>query len=76
MTKNIIDDNETTSDQARQLLESLIVKGFAGNVDASALALGEPAADIEEYLHEENEIGEDLLMKIRGIAMNREIEIE
>jgi hypothetical protein len=76
MNENVIDDNATTQAQARQMLENLMADGFDGDIDATALALGETTEDIKQFLNEEKELGEDLLMKIRGLATNREIEIE
>jgi hypothetical protein len=76
MNKDVIDDNATTPEQAQQMLKSLAADGFEGDIDATALALGETTEDINRFLNEKGEIGEDLVMKMRGIAMNREIEIE
>lgn len=73
---NVIDDNATTPEQAQQMLKNLVTDGFADDIDATALALGETTEDIKQFMNEKDEIGEDLVMKMRGIAMNREIEIE
>lgn len=76
MNEQIVDDQGTTQDQARQILEDLLVDGFEGDVDTTALALGRPSDEINQFLSEETEIDEDLVMKMRGIAQNRGIEVE
>jgi len=42
---------------------------------ATALALGRDDDEIGEFLTGENEVDDDLLMKIRGIAQQRHIDI-
>jgi endogenous inhibitor of DNA gyrase (YacG/DUF329 family) len=41
-----------------------------------ALALGRPAAEIEEWTSGSGVIDGDVIMKARGLALNRGIEIE
>jgi hypothetical protein len=73
---NVIDDNATTPEQAQLMLKNLVADGFENDIDATALALGETTEDINRFMNEKDGIGEDLVMKMRGIAMNRELEIE
>lgn len=74
--ENAIDSMETTQDEAHELLNNLCENGFAGDAEELALTLGRDEEEIEEFLSGEGEIDEDLLMKIRGIAQERGIEIE
>lgn len=74
--ENAIDSMNTTQEEARDLLINLCENGFASDAEELALALGRDQEEIEEFLSGEGEIDEDLLMKIRGIAQEREIEIE
>lgn len=73
---NTIDSMNTTDEQAHELLNNLCENGFAGDAEELALALGRDEEEIDELLSGEGTIDEDLLMKIRGIAQERGIEIE
>jgi len=73
---NAIDSMETTQDEAHELLSNLCENGFAGDAEELAVALGRDEEEIKDMLSGDEEIDEDLLMKIRGIAQEREIEIE
>jgi hypothetical protein len=70
-----IDSEGTTQDEAQNLLSDLCENGFSGDVDLAALALGRESEEIQSMMDGEEEIDEDLLMKIRGIAEKRNIEI-
>ena len=73
---NAIDSMETTPDEARELLNNLCENGFAGDTEELAVVLGRDEEEIKDMLSGDEEIDEDLLMKIRGIAQEREIEID
>jgi hypothetical protein len=74
--EQIIDSENTTQEQAQKLLSNLCEDGFSGNVEKLALALGRDKEEIQDILDGKAEIDEDLLMKIWGIAQQREVEIE
>jgi hypothetical protein len=67
----------TTPDQseARQMLEDLCHNGFEGP-HMAALALGRAEADLNAMLEGSEEVDADLVMKIRGLASERNIPIE
>jgi hypothetical protein len=71
-----IDSEGTTQEEAQKLLSNLSENGFSGDVGAVALVLGRQAEEIQSILDGQTEIDEDLLMKIRGIAEERNIEID
>lgn len=75
-TDQTIDSEGTTQEEAQSLLSNLCENGFSGDVDLAALALGRESEEIQSMIDGEEEIDEDLLMKIRGIADERNIEIE
>jgi len=56
-------------------LKDLIDNGFDGSVAATALVLGRDEAHLSAVLDGDLEADEDLLMKIRGIADERNITI-
>jgi hypothetical protein len=70
-----IDSEGTTQEEAQSLLSDLCENGFSGDVDLTALALGRESEEIQSILDGEADVDEDLLMKIRGIAEERNIEI-
>ena len=74
-SENIVDDKGTTQDEAQELLANLCRDGFENDLDEAALALGRPREELEDFLSGDEEIDDDLTMKIRGIAQEREIEI-
>lgn len=74
-SENIVDDKGTTQEQAIELLENLWHEGFDGDVAALALALGRPTEEIEDFINGDETIDDDLVMKVRGIAAQRGIEI-
>lgn len=74
-TNNSIDSMETTPDEARELLGNLCENGFAGDAGELAVALGRDKEEMYDLLSGEEDVDEDLLMKIRGIAQERGIEI-
>ena len=70
--------NDKHSEQmnARHLLHSFCENGFDGSINACALVLGRDAAELGDMLHEGAVIDEDLVMKVRGIAEERGIDLE
>jgi len=71
-----LDDLGTREFQAKRILKNLFTKGFDADVNKLALALGMDSADLDDLMKGKGTIGEDLLMKMRGIAEERDIEIE
>ncbi|MDQ3180011.1 MAG: hypothetical protein M3Q33_05770 [Acidobacteriota bacterium] len=75
-SENIVDDKGTTQKQAIELLNNLCREGFDDDVSRLALALGRPAEEIEDFVNGDETIDDDLVMKVRGIAVQRGINIE
>jgi len=72
---NVTDLSQTSPEESREMLQAFCENGFDGSIEATALALGRDDDEIEELLTGENEVDDDLLMKIRGIAQQRHIDI-
>ena len=70
-----VDDRGTTEADARALLRQLRDAGFAGSDEQLALALGRPAAEVEGWMDRSEPVDDDVVMKARGIAKERGIEI-
>lgn len=76
MTGSMIDVQGTTPEEVRLLLENLCEAGFNSDTEELAVALGRDEDDIISMLDGSEDIDEDLLMKIHGIARERNLEIE
>ena len=74
--KNVVDDQGTTSEEARELLENLCETGFNSDTVELAVALGRDEEEILSLLDGSEDIDEDLLMKIHGIIRERNLDIE
>jgi hypothetical protein len=68
-------DQTTDNTKARQLLQRFCDNGFDGSVSACALVLGRTEGELGEMLHEDAAVDEDLVIKLRGIADERGIDI-
>lgn len=68
-----IDSENTTQEEAQKLLSNLCEEGFSGDVEKLALVLGRDQDEIQKIIDGDETIDEDLLMKIRGIAQERDI---
>ena len=71
----VTDLSRTSPKESREMLQAFCENGFDGSIEATALALGRDDDEIGEFLTGENEVDDDLLMKIRGIAEQRHIDI-
>jgi len=71
-----VDDRGTRQDQAAQILRNLRDRAFEASDERLALALGRPTEEIAAWNAGEEVIDDDVVMKARGIAMNRGVRIE
>ena len=75
-TANAVDDQGTTESEGRALLKHLRDAGFEGSDEKLAVALGRPVEDVEGWMGAAGPVDDDVVMKARGIAKERGIEIE
>lgn len=72
-----VDDRGTTQDEGRAILKRLRDQGFEASDEKLAVALGRPIEEVEAWTSEGDEpVDDDVIMKARGIAKERNIEIE
>jgi hypothetical protein len=71
-----VDDKGTDQEQARQILTALRDRGFDGDNERLAVALGRSVEQIENLINGTETIDDDVVMKARGIALNRAIQVE
>ena len=73
---NAVDDQGTTEGEGRALLKRLRDAGFEGSDEKLAIALGRPIEEVEGWTGGVEPVDDDVIMKARGIAKERGIEIE
>jgi hypothetical protein len=71
-----VDDQGTGQDDAQDILATLLDEGFDGDEEKFALALGRSVKQVEAMISGAETIDDDVVMKARGIALNRGVEIE
>lgn len=74
--KRQVDDKGTSQSEGRALLKHLRDAGFEGSEEKLALALGRPIEEVEGWMGAADPVDDDVVMKARGIAQERGIEIE
>ena len=72
---NTVDSQGTDQTAARRMLVQLRDKGFDGSNEKFAVALGRNLDDIMKFLNGDATIDDDMVMKARGIATLRGVEI-
>jgi hypothetical protein len=71
-----VDDKGTDQEQAQQIMTTLRDQGFDGDNGKLAVALGKSAEQIQQMITGAETIDDDAVMKARGIALNRGIDLE
>jgi hypothetical protein len=71
-----VDDRGTTQSEGRALLKRLRDNGFDASDEKLAVALGRPLEQVEAWTGGAEAVDDDVIMKARGIAKDRNIEIE
>ena len=71
-----VDDKGTDQEEARQILTALRDRGFDGDNERLAVALGRSIEQVENLINGSETIDDDVIMKARRVALNRGIEVE
>ena len=71
-----VDDRGTDQTEARALLKKLRDNGFDESDEKLAVALGRPVEQVSAWTQGVEPVDDDVVMKARGIAKDRNIEIE
>ena len=71
-----VDDRGTNQSEGRALLKNLRDRGFDSSDERLAVALGRPVEEVEAWTGGAEPVDDDVIMKARGIAKERGIEIE
>jgi hypothetical protein len=75
-SRNAVDDQGTSEAEGRELLKRLRDAGFEGSDDKLAVALGRPIEEVQGWMGGTEPVDDDVVMKARGIAKGRGVEIE
>ena len=70
-----VDDRGTGAEEGLEILRRLRDNGFDADSEKLAVALGRPAAEVEGWMGGTEPPDDDIIMKARGIAKERGIEI-
>lgn len=71
-----VDDQGTDQEEAQNMLRALRDQGFDGDDGKFAVALGRPTEQVQAMVSGAETIDDDVVMKARGIALNRGVNIE
>lgn len=71
-----VDDKGTDQEEARTMLQTLRDQGFEGDNDKLAIALGRSVEQVEAMISGAETIDDDVVMKVKGIAIHRGVELE
>ena len=71
-----VDDKGTDQEEAQHMIEALRDEGFNGDNEQLAKALGRTIEQVAGIIDGTETIDDDVVMKARGIALNRGIQIE
>jgi hypothetical protein len=71
-----VDDRGTDQEEAKTMLTKLRDSGFDADDEKLAVALGRTVDQVQAMISGAETIDDDVVMKARGIALHRGIEIE
>jgi hypothetical protein len=76
-SEEAVDDRGTGQDEGRAILKRLRDQGFDASDEKLAVALGRPIEEVTAWTSDGSEpVDDDVIMKARGIAKERNLEIE
>ena len=74
-TNNPLDSQGLTEGQGRDILRRLRDEGFEADDQKLAIALGRPVEEVQAWTSGGAPVDDDLIMKARGIAQERGIDL-
>jgi hypothetical protein len=76
MKEDSVDDQGTGQPEARDMIQQLMNERFGGGgIEHLALVMGRPEDEIQRFLSGEEPIDDDFVMKMRGIAKERGVDL-
>ena len=74
--EQVVDDRGTGQEDGRELLRRLRAQGFEDDDVKLAVALGRPVEQVQAWMTSREAVDDDIVMKARGIAKERGLDIE
>ena len=76
--EQLVDDRGTTETGGREILRRLRDTGFESDDEKFAVALGRPVEEVQGWMADggDEPVDDDIVMKARGIAKERGLEVE
>ena len=71
-----VDDKGTDQAQAKDIIRNLRDRAFDADDDQLAVALGRSTEHVQAVINGSEPADDDLVMKARGIALHRGVEVE
>jgi hypothetical protein len=71
-----VDDKGTDQAQAKEIIRNLRDRAFDADDDKLAVAVGRSTEHVQAVISGSEPADDDLVMKARGIALNRGVEVE
>ncbi|MEP7211842.1 MAG: hypothetical protein ABI791_02125 [Acidobacteriota bacterium] len=75
MTQNPVDDKGTGQPQAREMMTRLNESAGHGSLEELGLIMGRPEDELRRFLDGAEPIDDDFVMKMRGVAQERGIDL-
>ena len=75
-TEHAVDDRGTDQQRGQEILKRLRDQGFDASDERFAVALGRPVEEVQAWMSGSEPVDDDVVMKARGIAKMRGVEIE
>ncbi|MGQ0762003.1 MAG: hypothetical protein ACT4OT_08305 [Acidobacteriota bacterium] len=76
ISSDALDDQGTNQTEGRAIIKRLRDQAFDGSDEQLAVALGRPLEEVEGWTGGAEPVDDDVLMKARGIAQKRGIDVE
>jgi hypothetical protein len=73
---HIVDDHGTGQGKAAEILRNLRDRAFEASDEKLAVALGRPMEEVTAWYNGQELIDDDVVMKARGIAIHRGVNVE
>ncbi len=75
-SEEAVDDQGTNQAEGRALLQRLRDQGFDASDEKLAVALGRPVEEVTAWMQGSAPVDDDVVMKARGIATQRGLNLE
>lgn len=72
----LVDDQGTSQEAARGMMEQLVNANFdGGGLEHLSLIMGRPQEELQRFLSGEEPLDDDFVMKMRGVAQERGVDL-